>query len=264
MLEKTLESPLDCEEIKPINAKGDQSWIFTGRVNVETEAPIHWEIRQGLCEEETLRIGKAGNGRVLQAERTAWEPALMQEDIYWTENQPVWLAHSECTWGDARQRLIYAKSMDLGLDSKSYRRSLKNQQEESWRLDLFFRAQSAVGRSCCLPAYSCQTLCNPPDGSPDSCSIHGILQARILEWVPILFFHFTSSFGNYVNILFLFQSLFILLMLGLRCCEWAFSSYSCCAGASHCSGFSCFGAHTLECGGSRALEHRLSSCGPWA
>ena len=132
VLEKTLESPLDCKEIKPINAKGDQSWMFTGRVDVEAEAPIHWEIRQGLCEEETLRIGKAGNGRVLQAERTASVAALRQEDIYCTGNQPVWLAHSKSTWGNARQRLIYGlKSLDLGLDSKSYRESLKKQQEDS-------------------------------------------------------------------------------------------------------------------------------------
>ena len=151
---------------------------------------------------------------------------------------------------------------------RTWFQKLQEVTEESARGKLTLRSvfQSSVccGQKLFLPSYSCQTLCNPPDGSPDSCSIHGILQARILEWVSILFFHFTSSFGNYVNILFLFQSLFILLMLGLRCCEWAFSSYSCCAGASHCSGFSCFGAHTLECGGSRALEHRLSSCGPWA
>ena len=268
MLEKTLESPLDCEEIKPINAKGDQSWIFTGRVDVEAEAPIHWEIRQGLCEEETLRIGKAGHGRVLQAERTAWVRALRQEDIYWTENQPVWLAHSECTWGDARQRLIYAKSMDLGLDSKSYKKSLKNQQEESWRLDLFFRAQSAVGRSCCLPAYSCQTLCNPADGSPPAPL--SMEFSRQEYWSGFSFSSFISLLHSVtVNILFLFQSLFILLMLGLRCCEWAYSSYSCCAGASHCSGFSCFGAQALDSVGfrsfgSRALGHRLSRCGPWA
>ena len=134
---------------------------------------------------------------------------------------------------------------------------------------MFFRAQSAVGRSCCLPAYSCQTLCNLPDGSPAICSIHGILQARILEWVSILFFHFTSSFSNFVNILFLFQSLFILLMLVLHCCEWAFSSCSCSTWASPCSGFSRFGAQAVESAGfhsygSRALGHRLSCCGPWA
>ena len=40
MLEKTLESPLDCKEIKPVNPKGNQSWIFLGGTN--TEAPILW------------------------------------------------------------------------------------------------------------------------------------------------------------------------------------------------------------------------------
>ena len=40
MLEKTLESPLDSEEIKPVNPKGNQSWIFIGRTDAEAEAPI--------------------------------------------------------------------------------------------------------------------------------------------------------------------------------------------------------------------------------
>ena len=40
VLEKTLESPLDCKEIKPVNPKGDQSWIFTGRTDAEIEALI--------------------------------------------------------------------------------------------------------------------------------------------------------------------------------------------------------------------------------
>ena len=42
VLEKTLESPLECKEINPVNPKGNQSWIFTGRTNTETEAPILW------------------------------------------------------------------------------------------------------------------------------------------------------------------------------------------------------------------------------
>ena len=42
VLEKTLESPLDCKEIKPFNPKGNQSWIFTGRTDAEAEAPILW------------------------------------------------------------------------------------------------------------------------------------------------------------------------------------------------------------------------------
>ena len=42
VLEKTLESPLDCKEIKPVKPKGDQSWMFIGRTDVEAEAPILW------------------------------------------------------------------------------------------------------------------------------------------------------------------------------------------------------------------------------
>ena len=42
VLEKTLESPLDCKESKPVNPKGNQSWIFIGRIDAETEAPVFW------------------------------------------------------------------------------------------------------------------------------------------------------------------------------------------------------------------------------
>ena len=42
VLEKTLESPLDCKEIQPVHAKGDQSWVFIGRTGVEAETPIFW------------------------------------------------------------------------------------------------------------------------------------------------------------------------------------------------------------------------------
>ena len=42
VLEKTLESPLDCKEIRPVNPKGNQSWIFFGRTDIEAETPILW------------------------------------------------------------------------------------------------------------------------------------------------------------------------------------------------------------------------------
>ena len=42
MLEKTLESPLDCKEIQPVHPKGNQSWMFIGRTDVEAETPIFW------------------------------------------------------------------------------------------------------------------------------------------------------------------------------------------------------------------------------
>ena len=42
MLEKTLESPLDWKEIQPVHPKGDHSWVFIGRTDVEAETPILW------------------------------------------------------------------------------------------------------------------------------------------------------------------------------------------------------------------------------
>ena len=42
VLEKTLESPLDCKEIQPVHPKGNQSWVFTGRTDVEAETTIFW------------------------------------------------------------------------------------------------------------------------------------------------------------------------------------------------------------------------------
>ena len=50
VLEKTLESPLDCKEIKSVNPKGNQPWILTGRTPAEAEAPILWppDVKSGL------------------------------------------------------------------------------------------------------------------------------------------------------------------------------------------------------------------------
>ena len=41
-LEKTLKSPFDCKEIKPVHSKGDQFWVFIGRTDAEAETPILW------------------------------------------------------------------------------------------------------------------------------------------------------------------------------------------------------------------------------
>ena len=42
VLEKTVESRLDCKEIQPVHPKGNQSWVFIGRTDVEAETPIFW------------------------------------------------------------------------------------------------------------------------------------------------------------------------------------------------------------------------------
>ena len=53
VLEKTLESPLDWEEIQPVHPKGNQSWVFIGRTDAEAKAPILW-----LCDAKNWFIGK--------------------------------------------------------------------------------------------------------------------------------------------------------------------------------------------------------------
>ena len=59
MLEKTLESPLDCKEIQAVHCKGNQPWIFIGRTDAETETPILWHlIRITDSFEKTLMLGK--------------------------------------------------------------------------------------------------------------------------------------------------------------------------------------------------------------
>ena len=44
VLEKTLESPLNCKEIQPVHSKGDQPWVFFGRNNAKAETPILWPL----------------------------------------------------------------------------------------------------------------------------------------------------------------------------------------------------------------------------
>ena len=64
VLEKTLQSPLDCKEIQSIHSKGDQSWVFIGRTDVEAETPIFGHLMQRADSfEKTLMLGKIEGGR---------------------------------------------------------------------------------------------------------------------------------------------------------------------------------------------------------
>ena len=73
VLEKTLESPLDCEEIQPVHPKGVQSWMFIGRTDVEAEAAILWPpaMKTWLIE-KTLKLGKIEVRRRRGWQRMRW------------------------------------------------------------------------------------------------------------------------------------------------------------------------------------------------
>ena len=74
VLEKTIESPLDSEEIKPVNPKGNQSWIFTGRTDAEAKAPILWppEVKSRLIRISFLIYGKIEGRRRRGWQRMRW------------------------------------------------------------------------------------------------------------------------------------------------------------------------------------------------
>ena len=88
VLEKTLESPLNCKKIKPVNTKGNQSWLFIGRTDAEAEAPILW-----LPDTKNWFIGKDSDaGRdwgqekkgTTEDEMAGWHHQLDGRESEWT------------------------------------------------------------------------------------------------------------------------------------------------------------------------------------
>ena len=120
VLEKTLESPLDCKEIQPVHPKGNQSWIFIGKTDAEAETPILWppdvkswliwkdpDVRKdwrwedkGMTEDEmvgcyhwldghefeqALGVGD-GQGGLVCCSPWGWKESDMTEWLNWTDN----------------------------------------------------------------------------------------------------------------------------------------------------------------------------------
>ena len=90
VLEKTLESPLDIKEIKPVSPKGNQSWMFIGRTDVEAETPILWssEVKSWLIGKrpwywERLRAGGEGDDRGSDG----WIPSMTKWAWVWENSR---------------------------------------------------------------------------------------------------------------------------------------------------------------------------------
>ena len=88
VLEKTLESPLDCKEIQPVHPKGDQSWVFIGRTDAEAETPILWPPH-----DKSWLIGKDSDARrdwgqeekgTTEDEMAGWHHWLSGNEFEWT------------------------------------------------------------------------------------------------------------------------------------------------------------------------------------
>ena len=92
VLEKTLESPLDCKEIQPVHPKGDQSWVFIGRTAVEAETPILWppdakltHLKRPWCWERLRAGGEGGN-----TGSNGWMASLTWWTWIWASSRSLW------------------------------------------------------------------------------------------------------------------------------------------------------------------------------
>ena len=74
VLEKTLESPLDCKDIPPVHPKGEQSWVFIGRTEAKAETPILWPPHAKRVDslEKTLMLGGIGGRRRRGRQKMRW------------------------------------------------------------------------------------------------------------------------------------------------------------------------------------------------
>ena len=106
VLEKTLESPLDCNEIQPVHPKGDQSWVFTGRTDAEAETPIlrpphakSWLTGKDPDAERDWGQGEKG---MTEDEMAGWHHQLDGHEFEWTPGD-----------GDGQESLVCCNSWGL-------------------------------------------------------------------------------------------------------------------------------------------------------
>ena len=114
IVEKTLESPLDCKEIKPVNPKGNPPWIFIGRTDVKAAAPVlwppdaksqltgkdpdtgkDWRQKKRVAENEMVSITNSMNMSVsklreIVKDREAWHAAVCGVTKSWTSLSSCW------------------------------------------------------------------------------------------------------------------------------------------------------------------------------
>ena len=120
VLENTLESPLDCKEIQPVHSKEDQSWVFTGRTDVEAETPILWslEAKSWLIWEDPdagKDWGQKQKG-ITKDEMVGWH--------HWLKWTWVWV-NSRSWWWTGR----YGMLQSMGSQSQTW---LSNWTELNW------------------------------------------------------------------------------------------------------------------------------------
>ena len=154
VLEKTLESPLDCKEIQPVHSEGDQPWDFFGRNDAKAETSVFGHLCKELTHWKRLwcweGMGAGGEGddrgwNGWMASLTRWTWVWVNSGSWWWTGRPgmLWFMVQE---SDTTERLNWTEMLN-----------------------------------------HVQLFCDVMESSPPGSSVHGISQIRILEWVAISF-----------------------------------------------------------------------------
>ena len=181
-MEKTLESPLDCKEIQPVHPKGDQSWAFIGKTDVEAETPKLWPpdvITDSL--EKTLMLGKIEGERKRGRQRMRWLDGIT------TQRTWVWV-NSRSWWWTGRPVMMQS------MGSQRVR--------HNWGTELNWTCHTStwVSHGCtCVPHPEPPSQLPPhpiPLGCPSSLALSALFHALNLDWSSI------SHMVIYVSVLF--------------------------------------------------------------
>ena len=153
--EQTLESPMDFKEIKPVNHKGNQFWIFIGRTDAEAETPIFWP-----PDAKNWLLGK--------------DPDAGK---YWRHEEKGTTEDEMVGWQHRLDGLNLRKLQELVMDREAWH-ALVHGIAKSWTW------LSDWTEWMCSVAQLSPSLCSLMYGSLIGSSVHGNFQARILEWLP--------------------------------------------------------------------------------